>query len=59
MYLYLIQLLEFQQKAGGSFDDIGYLYVPDSCSSDKIECKLHIAFHGCGMGRYFFYLDII
>ena len=51
-FLY-VQLQEFAQNAGGSFDDIGYVYVPDVCRgrSDTIQCKLHFAFHGCLMGR--------
>lgn len=34
-----------------SIDDEGYIYVPQTCSSRTRRCKLHIAFHGCEMGR--------
>jgi poly(3-hydroxybutyrate) depolymerase len=32
-------------------DSIGYLYVPKRCAENNL-CKLHIALHGCGQGRY-------
>lgn len=33
-----------------SMDTIGYIYVPTHCKTNK-GCPLHIAFHGCAMGR--------
>jgi len=34
-----------------SMDTIGYVYVPTGCASKTNKCKLHVAFHGCKMGR--------
>ncbi|CAC5416589.1 unnamed protein product [Mytilus coruscus] len=34
-----------------SMDKTGYVYIPSGCSHNK--CKLHIALHGCKMGRYY------
>lgn len=25
----------------------GFVYVPESCSQQKVGCRLHIALHGC------------
>ena len=36
-----------------SMDSVGYIYVPTICQSNKIPCKLHIAFHGCEQGRVY------
>ena len=38
---------------GGSFAESGFAYVPESCSDDVGECRLHIAFHGCRQGKEF------
>ncbi|XP_059149036.1 poly(3-hydroxybutyrate) depolymerase-like [Physella acuta] len=32
-------------------DTVGYVYVPTGCKDRTKACKLHIAFHGCQMGR--------
>lgn len=49
------KLIEFDQKeffegTRHSLDDSGYLYVPEQCRKDRI-CKLHVALHGCAMGK--------
>ncbi|GAB6023186.1 hypothetical protein CHUAL_008010 [Chamberlinius hualienensis] len=33
-----------------SMDTIGYIYVPTYCQTNR-GCSIHIAFHGCAMGR--------
>lgn len=38
---------------GGSFAESGFAYVPESCSGNVGECRLHIAFHGCRQGKEF------
>lgn len=38
---------------GGSFAESGFAYVPESCSGNTGECRLHIAFHGCRQGKQF------
>jgi len=38
---------------GGSFAESGFAYVPEACSGDTSECRLHIAFHGCRQGKEF------
>ncbi len=38
---------------GGNFAESGFAYVPESCSDDVGECRLHIAFHGCRQGKEF------
>jgi len=50
------EVIEFDQAeffAGSPWVDsmakFGYLYVPTGCKSLENRCKLHIAFHGCGM----------
>ncbi|KAK7074934.1 hypothetical protein SK128_015272 [Halocaridina rubra] len=35
-----------------SMDDMGYVYIPSGCVDKTNVCKLHIALHGCLMGRY-------
>lgn len=36
-----------------SMDEIGYLFVPDSCADGAKVCKLHVSFHGCHQGTSF------
>lgn len=38
---------------GGSFSESGFAYVPEDCSDDAGECRLHLAFHGCRQGSEF------
>lgn len=38
---------------GGSFADSGFAYVPEACSDNPGECRLHLAFHGCRQGSEF------
>ncbi len=52
------QLLEFDQNEfvpeGAPNDFVqegGYVYVPSKCIDGEVLCKVHFAFHGCGMGR--------
>ena len=48
-------IVEFMQSLYGansllnSLAAHGYLYVPSQCASKKVQCHLHIAFHGCTM----------
>ncbi|KAK3106431.1 hypothetical protein FSP39_019772 [Pinctada imbricata] len=54
-----LQLLKFDQseffhlsparKYG--MDTTGYIYVPSGCMDKTRKCKLHVALHGCEMGR--------
>lgn len=52
-------LLEYDQSeffqisppSASSMDNVGYIYVPTSCAN-LVQCKLHIAFHGCQQGRW-------
>jgi len=30
-----------------SLSDFGFMYVPTSCRSGSISCRVHMAFHGC------------
>jgi poly(3-hydroxybutyrate) depolymerase len=30
-----------------TLDNSAYLYVPTACKSGAVQCKLHVAFHGC------------
>lgn len=30
-----------------SIGDVGYIYVPTSCQSGQVACRLHVSFHGC------------
>lgn len=50
-------LLKFNQdefrgttRDSDAFDSTGWVYVPNACKSGE-ECKLHVAFHGCGQGQ--------
>ncbi|XP_067686522.1 poly(3-hydroxybutyrate) depolymerase-like [Haliotis asinina] len=55
------QLLHFNQAdffhlalpSAYSMDSVGYIYVPSGCADKQHKCKLHVAFHGCKMGRVF------
>lgn len=38
---------------GGSLAETGFAYVPEVCSGDAGDCRLHIAFHGCRQGKEF------
>ena len=38
---------------GGSFAESGFAYVPEACSDDASDCRLHLAFHGCRQGSEF------
>jgi poly(3-hydroxybutyrate) depolymerase len=46
------RLVRFDQSpfAGSdiSMDATGFVYVPQMC--DKVRCRIHVAFHGCGQG---------
>ena len=35
---------------GKSMASQGYLYVPDQCATDQLDCHLHFNFHGCTTG---------
>jgi len=35
-----------------SMDTAGFVYVPSGCVSSQNKCRLHVAFHGCLMGRH-------
>jgi len=35
-----------------SMDTVGFVYVPSNCINSQIKCRLHVAFHGCVMGRH-------
>jgi len=35
-----------------SMDTSGYVYVPSGCTNSQTPCKLHVAYHGCLMGKY-------
>lgn len=37
--------------ARSSFDDYGFIYIPDSCHDSA--CKVHINMHGCAQGKSF------
>ncbi|MCH8303348.1 MAG: polyhydroxybutyrate depolymerase, partial [Proteobacteria bacterium] len=39
--------------SGSGVSDRGYLYVPENCTHANSNCRLHIAFHGCGQGAEF------
>ena len=41
--------------SGSGVAEMGYAFVPQSCSASMQECRLHIAFHGCVQGAE--YLD--
>jgi len=50
------EVIEFDQAEffsgspkDASMAETGYLYVPTGCKNSEKRCKLHIAFHGCGM----------
>lgn len=60
------QLIEFDQRAflteeerhmsitpEAGLADTGWVYVPQSCSSGKAQCSLHVAFHGCKQSEEF------
>jgi len=38
---------EFDHLITRSLDKDGYLYVPTACRDESIQCRLHVAFHGC------------
>jgi len=52
------QFLQFDQPefitgtpSAASMDTIGYIYVPSGCVSGANVCRLHVAYHGCLMGK--------
>ncbi|XP_071104021.1 poly(3-hydroxybutyrate) depolymerase-like [Haliotis cracherodii] len=55
------QFLQFNQDeffhlalpSAYSMDSVGYIYVPTGCANKQHKCRLHVAFHGCKMGRMF------
>ncbi|XP_021953463.1 uncharacterized protein LOC110850338 [Folsomia candida] len=57
----LNKLLEFDQTdfygedddKRNDMDSVGYFYIPRVCYGNKVECLLHIYFHGCMTGREF------
>jgi poly(3-hydroxybutyrate) depolymerase len=34
-------------SSGNGMDKTGYVYVPAACASGAVQCKLHVALHGC------------
>jgi len=42
------QTLYFPTRYPG-LSQTGYIYIPNSCLSTKVQCSLHIMFHGCTM----------
>ena len=44
-------IVSFNQRSYANADtgmaDIGYLYVPQSCSASGAHCRVHVAMHGC------------
>lgn len=40
----------FVESTLASMDEQGFVFVPDSCTKDKI-CKVHVAFHGCQQNK--------
>lgn len=51
--LFRSNLFQFDQK---EFDDnqahlfdYGWIYIPKNCQSRRVQCKLHVALHGCQM----------
>ena len=44
------RLIQFDQQEfrGVSMADVGYVYVPASCDTER--CRVHVAFHGCRQG---------
>ncbi|KAH9494826.1 hypothetical protein Btru_017926 [Bulinus truncatus] len=49
------QIVTFDQSTFTSYlahmDTVGYVYIPTGCKDRTKSCRLHIAFHGCQMGR--------
>jgi len=41
---------EFTGGSGHGLDDVGAVYIPQSCMEKK-GCRVHIAFHGCAQSR--------
>ena len=39
--------------AGSAVADEGLIYVPSACSESYVDCRLHVAFHGCVQGVEF------
>ncbi len=50
------RLTRFDQRpylrglANSGLDDLGYVYVPQSCRAGP-GCRVHVVFHGCAQGR--------
>nr|XP_011418318.2 uncharacterized protein LOC105321645 [Crassostrea gigas] len=42
-----------------SFDTTGYIYIPSRCRDKSHKCKLHVALHGCKMGRHYINEDYV
>jgi poly(3-hydroxybutyrate) depolymerase len=38
-------------------DSSGWLYVPDACVKKGVQCRLHIALHGCKQGQSYLPLE--
>lgn len=38
---------QYISKSSSSLADTGYIYIPSSCTTST--CRIHVAFHGCGM----------
>ena len=36
--------------ASSGLDDIGFVYIPQSCSVNATACAVHVVFHGCKQG---------
>lgn len=32
---------------------VGFIYIPNACKNGNLQCRLHIAFHGCLQVSYF------
>ncbi|XP_002119263.3 poly(3-hydroxybutyrate) depolymerase-like [Ciona intestinalis] len=59
-------ILEFDQTEffGRGFgeiglDDVGYVFIPDSCADLTKSCRLHLSLHGCEQGFEFIKDDFI
>ncbi|XP_048780035.1 uncharacterized protein LOC125683202 isoform X2 [Ostrea edulis] len=42
-----------------SLDNTGYIYIPSNCLDKSNKCKLHVALHGCKMGRHYINEDYV
>lgn len=40
-------------EPGSGLADTGFIYLPHNCRDSSVDCRLHIAFHGCRQGVEF------